>query len=103
MVEVVGVYDVPDAPEPCYLIEMVVPSGANVGDITQVDPDQPESNWQVPWDERVLSTDGKNERVAFFFHYLNPHIPLTTPWGEMDIPQPTPRPERLASVEYEQP
>jgi hypothetical protein len=54
--EVVGVYDVPEAPEPCHPVEMIVPADDNVGDITQADPELPESDWQVPWDERVMGS-----------------------------------------------
>jgi hypothetical protein len=103
VVEVVGVYDVPEAPEPCHLIEIVVPIGADMRDITQADPDLPQSHWQVPWDERVLERSDDMERVAFFFHYLDTRSPLTTPWGEIELPEPTPRPERFSDLEYDPP
>jgi hypothetical protein len=100
---VVGVYEVPAAHKPCYLIEMVIPSDADVGAITQRDPALPESDWQVPWDERVIEEREGDVRVAFFFHYLNPSEPLKTPWGDIELPQASPRPDRLAGVEYEPP
>jgi hypothetical protein len=72
VVEVLGVYDVPEAPEPCHLIEIVVPSDTDFAEITQADPDLPRTHWQVPWDERVLETVGDSVQVVFFFHYLVP-------------------------------
>ena len=121
-VDVVGVYPVDEAPEPCHLIEMIVVSDAfDIGDITQAVEDQPRSNWQVPWDEQLL--DGAGERVigepgdmpasgtipsdkariAFFFHYLDTSAPLIMPWGEIELPDPSPRPDRLRMIKYEEP
>ena len=104
MGEVIGVYAVPEADEPCYLVEMVVPVGDfDMGDITQADANAPESDWQVPWDEQVLEEADERTRVAFFFHYLDVNVPLKTPWGDLVLPAPSQRPDRLASIRYEQP
>ena len=104
MAEVVGVYAVPESGEPCYLVEMLVPAGGFEPDeITQVDPNAPESDWQVPWDERVLEETDEQTRLAFFFHYLDLSLPLKTPWGDLALPAPSQRPDRLASIEYEEP
>src|SRR3954454_18394945 len=50
-VEVIGVYTMPEAPEPCHLIEIVVrdSSGFDVAKFVQPDPTQSEENWQVAY------------------------------------------------------
>jgi len=90
----------------------------DLGDITQEDPALSSDNWQVPWGEYVLSSDGTSgvpapfpgpleitgqARVAFFLHYLDPALPLLTPAGPVPLPSPTPRPARLEFVPYEPP
>ena len=50
-VEVVGVYEVPDAPD-AHLIELrspTPPEDLDVGEFTQEEPGQPRENWQTPW------------------------------------------------------
>ena len=87
-VDVVGVYPV-DADEPCHLVELHVRDFVGVfdaGEFTQEAPGQPKDNWQVPYDERLLDSNGfpivsgnvfpefKSEgsmRLTFFFHYLD--------------------------------
>ena len=69
--------------------------------VTQQQPSQPESNWQVPYDEqRVESGDG---RWMFFLHFVDLNGPLTTPVGPRALPSPTPRPQHLAKFRYELP
>jgi hypothetical protein len=114
-VEPVGVHPV-EADEPCHLVELLiydVDGPFDIGSFTQETPGEPEHNWQVPWDEVVL--DGAGEavisdpswsgviRIAFFFHCLNQHRPLTTPFGDVVLPLQAPRPQRLASLQYEAP
>jgi hypothetical protein len=122
-VEVVGVYPV-DAPEPCHLVELVVRGSDgrfDVGSFTQPDEHRPKSDWQVPYAEKLLDSSGEDVawdfwdglghdrlwegdvRLVFFFHHLDLDSPLVTPFGEVTIPSPTPRPGRLAVVEYEEP
>lgn len=85
---IVGVYRV-KAPEPCYLVEMEVRGLSGQLDlcgITQEMPNQPRSNWQVPYDEQYLSMNGEGPmdardpwtqpqgsdfRLVFFFHYFD--------------------------------
>jgi hypothetical protein len=122
-IQVVGVYPVPEAPEPCHLIEVVVSDsrGFDVGDFVQPDPDQPEENWQTSWDERAMKPSGDSAitesfelsgrpellegdvRLVFFMHYLDPTRPLSTPFGTVELPEPTERPQRLSAIEYEEP
>jgi hypothetical protein len=118
--EVVGVHPV-EAPEPCYLIELIVHDSNtffSVDEITQEEADRSPENWQVPWDEHFLNMDGTAPvdpgapdqqptiptfRVAFFFHYLDFERPLMTPTGLLPLPKPSPRPSRLAFIQYESP
>ncbi|HEU5065802.1 MAG TPA: hypothetical protein VFT86_07925 [Gaiellaceae bacterium] len=53
MVEIIGVYPVRDAPEPCYLVEVDVRDspGFNAGELTQEAPGKPRESWQAPYDE----------------------------------------------------
>lgn len=120
-IDVLGIYSV-EAPEPCHLIELLIRGHVglvNVGAFAQERPGQPRNNWQVPWDERVLDSegckdvlgqfpsetrsDGKPLRLIFFFHYLDFDRPLITPAGELMLQAPEERPERLAFLEYESP
>jgi hypothetical protein len=114
-VEILGVHPI-DADELCHLIELLVHEANgefDFGAITQEVPGQPRSNWQVPWDEVALDANGASAvanpdwigdvRVAFFFHYLDPHRPLITPFGEALIPAETSQPSRLAFLEYQPP
>jgi len=119
-VEVLGVHPV-EAPEPCHLVELQVDQAEasfEIDAVTQETPGQPRDNWQVPWDEHFLNSDGSalfnptapelrpsvaKFRVAFFFHYLDLGRPLLTPSGAVVLPSPSPRPPRLAFLRYESP
>lgn len=122
-VEIVGEYPI-DAPEPCHLIEIIVRGSKapfDIGGFTQPVPGQPESNWQVPWDECVLDSTGEtivadyegidenpallvgDVRMAFFFHYLNLSVGLITPFGTVSLPAASPLPSRLKIMKYEEP
>lgn len=121
MVEVVGVYPVREAEEPCHLVEIVVSDapGFDVGEITQKTPWASRKSWQVPYDERLLNAAGDevvptqwpipperltdDVRLAFFFHYLDFDRPLETPFGPVRLPEPTERPSRLDWLQYEEP
>jgi hypothetical protein len=117
-VEVVGVYEVPDAPD-AYLVEVrsaTPPEDLDVGGFTQEEQGQPRENWQAPWMERWLDASGEQvlteefdpppeglseSRLVFFLHYLSFDRPLLTPTGPVELPAPTAAPSRLAGVEYE--
>jgi hypothetical protein len=113
-----GAYLVSESSEPCHLLELEVDAEApfDVGRITQEDLTVPPSKWQVPYDEHLVNDDGSlgkrperpealigRFRLAFFFHYLKASEPLLTPAGSLQIPQTSPRPLRLATLEYEPP
>jgi hypothetical protein len=121
VIDVLGIYPV-EAPEPCHIIELMIREHIGVLDVgafTQESPDQPPSNWQVPWDERILNADGTKDvlgqfpaqikadgtplRLVFFFHYLDFHRPLMTPTGKLALEPPVEKPDRLAFLEYESP
>jgi len=102
---IIGVYPV-DAPEPCHLCELEVPAGTpeiDFSDITQPVAGQERSNWQVPYDERLISSGATSNVFAFFFHYLDLNEPLLSPFGLLPLPAPTYLPSRLQSIEYEVP
>ena len=119
--EVVGVYRI-KAREPVHLVEIQL-TGVNgefdFAEFTQEILDQPSSNWQVPYDEKILDRWGSivkadpfmdrippedfhgDMRIAFFFHYLDPKLPLKTPFGDVMLPKVTRRPRRLKFLKYE--
>jgi hypothetical protein len=119
-IDVIGAYPV-EAPESCHLVEIIVREHRgpiDVGSFTQHISGRPQDSWQVPWDERILDANGNKQllerfprdiiadgplRLAFFFHYLRFDRPLITPAGEVALPPPTKRPDRLAFIEYESP
>jgi hypothetical protein len=120
-IEIIGVYPI-DAQEPCHLVELWVrrsTARVDLGLFTQEDSTQPQSNWQVPYDEKILDASGSavikdawqdggdawkgDVRLAFFFHYLRSESPLLTPFGEVVLPTPTPLPARLRSIKYDPP
>jgi hypothetical protein len=121
--EIVGVYAV-KAKEPCHLVELRVAGavkGFDLGDFTQPVAGKGRSFWQVPWREVILSQDGAkvvadstelwghsdllrgDVRLAFFFHYLDVHRQLESPFGDISLPEPSPKPKRLKMLKYEAP
>lgn len=117
-VEVVGVYEVPSAPDG-HLVEVRSPSppdSLDIGGFTQEEPGQPRESWQAPWIERWLDPSGEQvlteefdpppawlseSRLVFFLHYLAFDRPLLTPSGPVELPMPTAVPQRLVGVAYE--
>ncbi|MBX3745223.1 MAG: hypothetical protein KF833_07915 [Verrucomicrobiae bacterium] len=118
-----GMYPV-RAREKCHLIEMMISgleSTFDFGAITQPKEGVGRSFWQVPWMEALLSADGTkivarsselskrpeffrgDVRVAFFMHALDLNRPLETPFGSLDIPAPSRKPNRLRALRYEKP
>lgn len=121
--EIMGVYPI-KASEPVHLVEILVKdstSAVEIGKITQELPGQPRSNWQVPYDEKILNADGTrvmadpflerhkpklwigNVRLVFFFHYLDLSKPLQTPLGDVTLPPESKKPRRLSGIKYEAP
>jgi hypothetical protein len=119
-IEIVGVHKV-YTHDPCYLIEIIIHSSRkkiDMIDFTQEIPGVPESNWQVPYDDMFLNSegtavigdviiDGRNEelwigdvRIAFFFHYLDETEHLRTPFGDVKLPEVTKKPKRLRCMKH---
>jgi hypothetical protein len=105
-VKIAGVYAV-DAEELVHLIEILIEGGAvdgfDFGQVTQELPDKPRMNWQVPYDERVISESDGKARVVFFFHCLDLNKPLLTPAGAFTLPPPRKIPARLKEIAYKAP
>lgn len=121
VIEVLGVYPVIGAEEPCHLLEVAVTGVSDdwdVGGFTQQMEGVDRSNWQVAYDEHFLNEGGTCDldrkvyyrrpagpdfRLVFFLHYLDLSKPLLTPFGSVPLPAEQPLPERLAFVEYDPP
>jgi hypothetical protein len=70
---------------------------------------QPESD-QAPYDEAYLSSDGSETlsrwkrpegdhlRVAFYLHFFDQRRPLSTPYGDLALPELQEMPERLRAL-----
>jgi hypothetical protein len=119
-IQLLGIYPV-EAPERCHLIELLVLDHIGPVDLiqfTQETPSQPRSNWQVPYEERVLDStgtkdllgpypeiiaDGSPLRLIFFFHFLDLEKSLITPAGEIALPEPIEQPDRLSFLKYVNP
>lgn len=100
-VTILGVHP---ALEEVHLIEVRFdPPDADVSwlEFTQAEPDTPDTEWQVPYDEQPV--DESAGRWAFFFHFLDVDQPLQTPIGARALPRPTPRPPHLRDFVYEEP
>ena len=103
--KIIGVHPV-EADEPVHLIELLVEGdidGFDIGEVTQETPGQPKSNWQVPYDERVLEVSKQSTRLSFFLHYLDFQRPLLTPVGSLSVPTATKVPAHLKDIQYESP
>jgi len=117
-IEILGIYPIPSE-EPVHLIEaqiMGYRGSFDFGLVLQPNPKLPESNWQVAWLPYLLSGDGKtgepyfdfkpidvegSQRMAFFLHYTDPQLPLSTPFGFVSLPSQSPLPTRLNFVKFE--
>lgn len=111
-IRLIGVYPVAEA-ENTYLIELwicVPPLQVDLSRFYQQDPRQKETDWQVPYDERYLNSEGTEvlgdffsrdpipgdeTRLAFFLYTENRNLPLNTPWGEISLIETKPLPKRL--------
>jgi hypothetical protein len=100
--KIVGLHPI-EAPEPCHLIVIDLESNdiPDWGTITQAVANEPQNNWQVPYEEEPISD--KPGHWAFFFHYLDLNQPLLTPSGPLDLPRTTSLPGNLESKKYEEP
>lgn len=84
-----------------YLFEVQLdPPDAEVdwGVFTQSPHSTPERERQVPYDERVI--DAAAGTWAFFLHDVELELPLRTPAGSRELPEPTSMPPHLKNVPY---
>lgn len=113
MVEVIGVYEVPENND-ASIVEVVVKkrhSEFDMGDFSQAQENRPRESWQAPFNEKYLDEEGENiigdwfneptdnletTRVAFFIYFLDTNKPLVTPFEEVNLPEKCPIPIRLA-------
>jgi hypothetical protein len=102
---IIGVHPI-EAEEPVHLIELLIEGDVadfEIDEVTQEISDQPRSDWQAPYDERILEESKRKVRYAFFFHYLDFKKPLLTPVGSLTLHKPTDVPAHLQDIEYESP
>lgn len=67
-------------------------------------PGQQRSNWQVPWDERVIAEGEHGSDVrACFFLFVESDEPLLTPAGPVVLPPASERPPHLDFIQFEEP
>lgn len=121
IIELVGVYQVNENPD-VSLIELIINKKANefdVGDFTQEVIGQDRSDWQAPFDEKYLDTDGLKviadsfektkilsdyTRLTFFMYFVDIKKPLLTPFGPLDLGEKITVPARLENIiRYEDP
>jgi hypothetical protein len=121
IIDVIGIYAV-ESRQPCHLVELLIrghTGRVDIGSFTQERPGRPRSDWQAPWDERVLNAQGTADilgqfpseivasgeplRLVFFFHSLDFNRPFVTPAGEVALQGAEERPPRLAFLEYDSP
>jgi hypothetical protein len=122
--EVLGVHPVPEAPDPCHLVDLSIETprldreGRDLFDatsITQAGEGLPGTDWQTAHDIHLVERVGGSGRlldpgelavlrvplrIAFFFHFVRLDRPLLTASGPIWLPGPTPRPDYLRFVAY---
>ncbi|TGM74402.1 hypothetical protein EHR01_10605 [Leptospira mtsangambouensis] len=117
--EIIGVYSIKNVAD-AHLIEIQVKDSIiplNLHEITQPIENLDRLNWQIPYKEYLLNITGEivisNEwenisdekltgsfRIVFFFHFLNIKRPLSTQFGDYNLPPITNLPERLSVIHY---
>ncbi|ARU59945.1 hypothetical protein CBW65_01875 [Tumebacillus avium] len=114
-VELIGLYHVPENVD-LLLVEVLVdakPSVFDAGEFTQEDERLPKESWQVAYDELYLNADGNEligdfmrkpevdtvpARLVFFMYFLDVRKPLLTPFGQVELTEPTKMPDRLLKL-----
>jgi len=102
---IVGIHKV-DTDESVHLIELEVEGDVDAfdfGEVTQEMPGEDQDNWQVAYGEREIESSNKNRRFVFFCHDIDLALPLSTSFGNVDIPNVTKTPDRLSDIEYDVP
>jgi hypothetical protein len=116
-IAVLGLHPVPDADQPCHLVELKVSNYRGVLDLSTIRVPHPQGKAgleQVPWLTHVLNKTGSNGselyaenpvvkgecRLAFFIFYLAEMWKLESPVGPLQLPKETPIPRRLRFMKY---
>ncbi len=115
IIALIGIYSY-DLEANLYLLEMEInerPKRIDLCLFYQRIEGLPTGNWQTPYDEHFLTDDGtvvigdffsKNSipgdktHVVFFMFLEDLTIPLSTPYGEIDLSNVQPMPERLNHI-----
>ncbi|TGM61980.1 hypothetical protein [Leptospira meyeri] len=120
--KIIGVYEIKNVSD-CNLIEIQIKDSKIPLDlllVTQSLENIDKSSWQVPYNEYLLDLTGEkilskeweniqdekligSFRIVFFFHFLNINKPLSTQFGDFDLPQITNVPDRLKNISYNNP
>ena len=116
-VEILGVYPVAESDLPAALVELWIRdfSGTvDFGKFSQQNGGKDRDLDSVAYLEHVLSIDGASgqelllepqhingdTRIAFFLHRPDRTLPLQTPFGPVQLPDSTKRPDRLNFMRY---
>lgn len=121
LVKLIGLYSVDTNPE-VTLVELLIckkVSEIEIGEFTQFVENQPRLNWQSPFSEKYLSTDGteiigdednlpddlnETTRLIFFFYFLDLNKSLITPFGQLELTEKDNQPKRISELmKYENP
>ena len=101
MARIVGIHRVP-SDVPVHLVELEVdgnPAEFDLSEITQEAPGLRRSDWQAIYEEQKT---GEN-RIAFFFHFLDTGKPLLSSAGPLALPPESPIPGHLQGINYKPP
>jgi hypothetical protein len=121
-IEAVGIYEI-KAKTSCYLIELKITNSTeplDIGKITQPIKGKSFSDWQSPYKEYLLDYSGNSVlseewemlnpqqltgsfRLTFFFHFLDKKKPISTQYGELELPKESTLPDRLKGLLYTEP
>ncbi len=111
----IGIYSF-DLENSVYLLEMRInekPQSVDLSLFFQKENNLPKCDWQTPYDEHYLTSDGKAvlgdyfnrgtipgdiTRVVFFMFIADLSIPLSTPYGEFNLTDVQFVPERLLKI-----
>ncbi len=77
-IKIIVVYSI-EADEPCHMIEMKIQRlgfDLDIGSFTQEIPGEAEDNWQVPYDEQFLNSEG-----TMILNPDYPHVPCSIKQG----------------------